>query len=64
MTKQMNKMEQLIADNFIELEVELGARRKQYEYYRDKLLTFKVFNSPPSEGWQAQPDGVVDGVTR
>ena len=35
----------LILDNFTsleaELEAELEARRKQYEYYRDKLLTFQ-----------------------
>ena len=29
-----------ILDKFTELEAELEARRKQYEYYRDKLLTF------------------------
>ena len=30
-----------ILDNFTELEAELEARKKQYEYYREKLLTFK-----------------------
>lgn len=30
-----------ILDNFTELTAELTARQKQYEYYRDKLLTFK-----------------------
>ncbi|MCL2847847.1 MAG: restriction endonuclease subunit S [Firmicutes bacterium] len=30
-----------ILDNFTELEAELEARKKQYEYYRNKLLTFK-----------------------
>ena len=30
-----------ILDNFTELTAELTARKKQYEYYRDKLLTFK-----------------------
>lgn len=30
-----------------ELEAELEARRKQYEYYREKLLTF---NTPPNSG--------------
>ena len=30
-----------ILDNFTELAAELAARKKQYEYYRDKLLTFK-----------------------
>lgn len=29
-----------ILDNFTELTAELTARKKQYEYYRDKLLTF------------------------
>ena len=29
-----------ILDNFTELTAELTARQKQYEYYRDKLLTF------------------------
>ena len=30
-----------ILDNFTELTTELTARKKQYEYYRDKLLTFE-----------------------
>ena len=30
-----------ILNNFTELEAELEARRKQYEYYREKLLSFK-----------------------
>ena len=30
-----------ILDNFTELTAELTARKKQYEYYRDKLLTFE-----------------------
>ena len=30
-----------ILDNFTELTAELTARRKQYEYYRDKLLSFE-----------------------
>lgn len=29
-----------ILDNFTELTAELTARKKQYEYYRDNLLTF------------------------
>lgn len=29
-----------ILDNFTELTTELTARKKQYEYYRDNLLTF------------------------
>lgn len=32
-----------ILDKFTELEAELEARRKQYEYYRNKLLNFKKF---------------------
>lgn len=31
-----------ILDNFTELTAELTARKKQYEYYRDTLLTFGV----------------------
>lgn len=31
-----------ILDNFTELTAELTARKKQYEYYRDKLLDFSV----------------------
>jgi len=38
-----------ILDNFTELTAELtaelAARKKQYEYYRDKLLTFKELNT-------------------
>ena len=34
-----------ILDNFTELEAELEARKKQYEYYRNKLLTFKEYVS-------------------
>jgi type I restriction enzyme, S subunit len=29
-----------ILDTFTELTAELQARKKQYEYYRDRLLTF------------------------
>ena len=29
-----------ILDNFTELEAELEARKKQYEHYRNRLLTF------------------------
>jgi len=45
---------------------EIAARKKQYEYYRNQLLTFKEFpssgkelNSPPLEGCQPKADGVV-----
>jgi len=44
---------------FTSLPAELDARRKQYEYYRNKLLTFKENNSPPPEGCQSETDGVV-----
>ena len=30
-----------ILDNFTELTAELTARKKQYEYYREKILNFK-----------------------
>jgi type I restriction enzyme S subunit len=33
-----------ILDKFTELEAELEARRKRYEHYRSKLLTFSVLN--------------------
>ena len=33
-----------ILDNFTELTAELTARKKQYEYYRNKLLSFSVLN--------------------
>lgn len=33
-----------ILDSFTELTAELTARRKQYEYFRDRLLTFKEAN--------------------
>lgn len=35
-----------ILDNFTELTAELTARKKQYEYYRDKLLTFHPLSQP------------------
>ena len=35
-----------ILDKFTELEAELEARRKQYEYYRNKLLNFSEFAPP------------------
>jgi len=34
-----------ILDNFTELTAELTARQKQYEYYRDLLLTFKELSA-------------------
>ena len=38
-----------ILDKFTELEAELEARRKQYEYYRNKLLNFSKFGGGYSE---------------
>lgn len=37
----LNKFEMLVNDTSVGLPAELIARRKQYEYYRDRLLTFK-----------------------
>ena len=37
-----------ILDKFTELEAELEARKKQYAFYRDKLLSFKDFPPPPT----------------
>ena len=38
-----------ILDNFTELTAELTARKKQYEYYRDKLLALDVFRGRASK---------------
>lgn len=40
-----------ILDTFTSLEAELEARRKQYEYYRDRLLTFPQGGGYPELGW-------------
>lgn len=37
----LDKFDALVSDLSIELPAEITARRKQYEYYRDQLLTFK-----------------------
>ena len=43
-----------ILDNFTELTAELTARKKQYEFYRDKLLTFDVLGRRTSKVvWRA-----------
>ena len=39
--KILDKFDALVNDISIGLPAELNARRKQYEYYREKLLTFK-----------------------
>jgi len=42
--KILDKFDALVKDILIGLPAELKARRKQYEYYREKLLTFKVLD--------------------
>lgn len=37
----LDHFDTLVNDRSIGLPAELAARRKQYEYYRDKLLTFE-----------------------
>lgn len=39
------KFDQLVNDIFEGLPAEIKARRKQYEYFRDRLLSFKNVNS-------------------
>ena len=39
----LDKFDALVNDISIGLPAELNARRKQYEYYRDKLLTFNEY---------------------
>lgn len=43
--KQLQEFDKLIVDVAIGLPAEINARKKQYEYYRDKLLTFKELES-------------------
>ena len=38
-----------ILDKFTELEAELDCRKRQYEYYRNKLLSFDMLNTPPEK---------------
>lgn len=42
----LDKFDALVNDLSIGLPAELAARRQQYEYYRDKLLTFKELEAP------------------
>jgi type I restriction enzyme S subunit len=51
----LDKFDALVNDISTGLPAELNARRKQYEYYRDKLLTFKEFHS--SRGQPPRPGG-------
>lgn len=39
----LDKFDALVNDATIGIQAEIDARRKQYEYYRNKLLTFKEF---------------------
>ena len=41
----LDRFDALVNDISIGLPAELKARRKQYEYYRDKLLTFNEYAS-------------------
>ncbi|WP_122992708.1 restriction endonuclease subunit S [Brevibacterium aurantiacum] len=41
----LDKLDTLVSDISIGLPAELGARREQYEHYRDRLLTFKELTS-------------------
>lgn len=38
---QLGAFEAVVSELRISLSAELNARRQQYEYYRDRLLTFK-----------------------
>ena len=38
-----------ILDKFTTLEAELDCRKRQYEYYRNKLLAFDMLNTPPEK---------------
>ena len=38
--KLLDKFDALVNDISVGLPAEINARRKQYEYYRDELLTF------------------------
>jgi len=39
----LDKFDALVNDISIGLPAELNARKQQYEYYRDKLLTFQEY---------------------
>ena len=40
MAEFLDKMDVICSDMFTGLPAEIEARQKQYEYYRDKLLSF------------------------
>jgi type I restriction enzyme S subunit len=41
----LDKLDDLTSDIRIGLPAEIASRRKQYEYYRNKLLTFKELDA-------------------
>lgn len=41
----LSTFDSLVNDQFMGLPAEISARRKQYEYYRDRLLTFKELSA-------------------
>lgn len=43
--KVLDNFDAVCNDISIGLPAEIAARQKQYEYYRDKLLTFKELNA-------------------
>lgn len=51
-----DKFDALVNDLSVDLPAELAARRKQYEYYRDQLLTFKeaAASSADARRWPAR----------
>ena len=51
-----------ILDTFSELEAELEARRKQYEYYRDMLLTFGDIADKERNGTERNGTDKMGGV--
>lgn len=53
-----------ILDSFTQLEAELEARRKQYEYYRDSLLSFENLEARLGGGIRLMPLGKVGTFTR
>lgn len=49
-SKLLNHFDSLLNDLSVGLPAELNARREQYEYYRDKLLTFEELDKSASHG--------------
>ena len=63
----IDRFDALVNDLKSGLPAEIALRRKQYEYYRDKLLAFHPLNQPPPDFidllCQFPPPGRGDGVT-